>query len=179
MSAKTRTALQVDFNKPAWEQTNLHVCNCRAQAPDGNNYSITDTNRTAGIQKVHCTNTPTNHPLTPSAVPACGKIKNGEIVRIECIDWMGGQIKNNDSADDVKNVDLTQVHYVSGPFEIETAEPGDVLFVEIQDVQPFWDRPWGFSGVFHKQNGGGFLTQFYPEAYVSSHLVADWWFTRC
>ena len=38
---------------------------------------------------------------------------------------------NNDSADDVKNVDLTKIHYLSGPFEVETAEPGDVLLVEI------------------------------------------------
>ena len=33
---------------------------------------------------------------------------------------------SDDSADDVKNVDLTKVHYLSGPFEIESAEPGDV-----------------------------------------------------
>ncbi len=45
-------------------------------------------------------------------------------------------IGNNDSADDMKNVDLTRIHYLSGPFEIETAEPGDVLLVEIMDVQP-------------------------------------------
>jgi formamidase len=68
-------------------------------------------------------------------VPFCGTIKNGETVKIECLDWTGGQIKNNDSADDVKNVDLTQVHYLSGPFEIEDAEPGDVLLIEIQDVR--------------------------------------------
>ncbi len=43
---------------------------------------------------------------------------------------------NNDSADDMKNVDLTRIHYLSGTFEIETAEPGDVLLVEIMDVQP-------------------------------------------
>ncbi|KIW61255.1 hypothetical protein PV05_01400 [Exophiala xenobiotica] len=97
-------------------------------------------------------------------VPFCGTIKNGETVKIECLDWTGGQIKNNDSADDVKNVDLTQIHYLSGPFEIETAEPGDVLLVEIQDVQPFQDHPWGFTGVFHKDNGGGFLDEIYPEA---------------
>jgi formamidase len=51
---------------------------------------------------------------------------------------------NNDSADDVRNVDLTKIHYLSGPFEIETAEPGDVLLVEIMDVQPHQDHPWGF-----------------------------------
>ena len=101
-------------------------------------------------------------------VPFCGTIQNGEVVKIECVDWTGGQIKNNDSADDVKNVDLTKVHYLSGPFEIETAEPGDVLIVEIQDVQPFQDHPWGFTGVFHKENGGGFLDEIYPEAYATS-----------
>lgn len=51
--------------------------------------------------------------------------------------------ENDDSADDVKNVDLTKIHYLSGPFEIETAEPGDVLLVEIMDVQPHQEHPWG------------------------------------
>ncbi|EON65424.1 formamidase [Coniosporium apollinis CBS 100218] len=74
------------------------------------------------------------------------------------------QIKNDDSADDMKNVDLTKVHYLTGPFDIETAEPGDVLLVEIQDVQPFQDQPWGFTGVFDKNNGGGFLDEIYPKA---------------
>jgi len=97
-------------------------------------------------------------------IPVCGTIANNEIVKIECVDWTGGQIKNDDCADDVRNVDLTRVHYLTGPFEIETAEPGDVLLVEIQDVQPFDDHPWGFTGVFDKKNGGGFLDDLYPEA---------------
>lgn len=75
-------------------------------------------------------------------------------------------IGNNDSADDMKNVDLTRIHYLSGPFEIETAEPGDVLIVEIMDVQPHQAHPWGFTGVFDKNNGGGFLDEIYPTAYV-------------
>ena len=43
---------------------------------------------------------------------------------MECVDWTGGQIKNDDSSDDVKNVDLSQVHYLSGPVDIEGAKPG-------------------------------------------------------
>jgi len=97
-------------------------------------------------------------------IPFAGKIVPGEAVKIECLDWTGGQIKNTDDADDIKNVDLTKIHYLSGPFEIEGAEPGDVLVVEIQDVQPLQEQPWGFSGVFHKDNGGGFLDEHYPEA---------------
>lgn len=79
-----------------------------------------------------------------------------------------GQIGNNDSADDVRDVDLTRIHYLTGPFEIETAEPGDVLLVEIQDVQPLQEQPWGFTGIFSKENGGGFLDEIYPKPYVAS-----------
>ena len=99
-----------------------------------------------------------------SAVPFCGKIKDGETVKIECLDWTGGQIGNNDSADDIKNIDLTRVHYLSGPFKVEGAQPGDLLLVEIMDVQPFQDKPWGFTGIFDRENGGGFLDEIYPSA---------------
>lgn len=97
-------------------------------------------------------------------IPFAGTIKNNEVVKIECVDWTGGQIKNDDDASDIRDVDLTKIHYLTGPFEIETAEPGDVLVVEIQDVQPLQDQPWGFTGVFAKENGGGFLDELYPEA---------------
>ena len=109
---------------------------------------------------------PSRLSLTSPTVPFAAKIKSGEVVKIECVDWTGGQIGNNDSADDMKNIDLTKIHYLTGPFEVETAEPGDVLVVEIQDVQPFQEQPWGFTGVFDKDNGGGFLDEIYPHAYV-------------
>jgi Acetamidase/Formamidase family len=39
-------------------------------------------------------------------IPTFAKVKPGEPVNIECVDWTGGQIKNDDSADDILNVDL-------------------------------------------------------------------------
>ncbi|KAG9229640.1 formamidase [Amylocarpus encephaloides] len=95
-------------------------------------------------------------------IPFAGSIKNGETVKIECVSSF--KLRNNDSADDVKNIDLTKIHYLSGPFEIESAEPGDVLLVEIMDVQPMEKSPWGLPGVFDKKNGGGFLDEIYPTA---------------
>ena len=86
------------------------------------------------------------------------------MVNIECVDCVGGQIKNDDSADDVRDADLSCPHFLSGPFEIPAAEPGDILTVEIQDVQPFPERPWGFCAVLDKNNGGGFLDEEYPQA---------------
>lgn len=66
------------------------------------------------------------------------------------------------------------MHYLSGPFEVEGAKPGDVLLVEIMDVQPFESQPWGFTGIFDKRNGGGFLDEFMPSAYVSPAIPPRW-----
>jgi formamidase len=52
----------------------------------------------------------------------------------------------------MRNIDLTRIHYLSGPFEIETAEPGDVLIVEIMDVQPHQEAPWGFVSTLSTDN---------------------------
>jgi Acetamidase/Formamidase family len=45
------------------------------------------------------------HPDIPSVVT----VEPGEVFKVECLDWTGGQVGNNDSADDIHNVDLTQV----------------------------------------------------------------------
>ncbi|KAM4066186.1 acetamidase/Formamidase family protein [Hirsutella rhossiliensis] len=97
-------------------------------------------------------------------IPNIASIKPGETVKIECLDWTGGQIKNNDSADDIRDAVLTKFHYLTGPFEIEGSEPGDLLVVNITDIQPFDHSPWGFSGIFARENGGGFLDRHYPKA---------------
>lgn len=97
-------------------------------------------------------------------IPAVATMRPGQEGRIECCDWTGGQIKNNDSADDVRYIDLTQVHYMSGPIAVEGAQPGDLLVVEVLNIGPVDGAEWGFTGIFAKENGGGFLTDHYPEA---------------
>lgn len=97
-------------------------------------------------------------------IPIVSWVKPGDEFRIECVDWTGGQIKNDDSATDVKVVDLTKVHYLSGPIGVKGAEPGDLLVVDILDVGVLPTSQWGFTGIFAKENGGGFLTEHYPEA---------------
>lgn len=100
------------------------------------------------------------HPDIPAAV----SVKPGTVFRMECLDWTDGQIHNDDDASDVENIDLSIVHVLSGPVHIEGAEPGDLLVVDILDLGPFPDYSWGFTGIFSKSNGGGFLTDDYPDA---------------
>jgi formamidase len=96
-------------------------------------------------------------------IPAVVSVNPGEVFRIECKDWTDGQIKNNDSPDDVRDVDLTVVHVLSGPIWVNGAEPGDILVVDLLDIGALQGDEWGFTGIFDKKNGGGFLTDHYPD----------------
>jgi formamidase len=88
----------------------------------------------------------------------------GAVFRVECLDWTGGQIGNNDNANDIRDVDLLQVHYLSGPIAVNGAEPGDLLVVDILDLGPLPTMTWGFGGIFARENGGGFLVDYFPDA---------------
>lgn len=109
------------------------------------------------------------HPDLPAAVT----VKPGTSFRAHCREWFDGAIHNNDSAEDILNAPLNNVHTLSGPFHIEGAEPGDLLIVDILDVGPIPQEDsgplagqgWGYTGIFAKQNGGGFLTDRFPDAY--------------
>ncbi|MGH3240663.1 MAG: formamidase [Spirillospora sp.] len=105
-------------------------------------------------------------------IPAAATVRPGAEFRVECREWTDGQIGNNDSANDVRDVNLAPCHMLSGPIAVEGAEPGDLLVVDILDIGPVpqetGPKPgqgWGYTGIFAKQNGGGFLTDHYPDAY--------------
>ena len=97
-------------------------------------------------------------------IPMVAMVNPGDEFRVECVDWTGGQISNDDDATDIQEVDLTKVHYLSGPIGVKGAEPGDLMVVEILDVGVADEADWGFTGLFAKENGGGFLTDQYPDA---------------
>ncbi|PPG29595.1 formamidase [Pseudoclavibacter sp. RFBB5] len=105
-------------------------------------------------------------------IPPVATVKPGDEFRVDCREWFDGAIVNDDSAEDILNAPLLTVHKLSGPFRIEGAKPGDLLIVDILDVGPIPQEKgplagqgWGYTGIFAKQNGGGFLTDQFPDAY--------------
>ncbi len=121
--------------------------------------------------KVDLTKSPTEneniHNRWHPDIPMACWVNPGDDFILETFDWTGGFIKNNDSADDVRDIDLTTVHYLSGPVGVKGAEPGDLLVVDLLDIGAKQDSLWGFNGFFSKNNGGGFLTEHFPEAQKS------------
>ncbi|MWK40129.1 acetamidase/formamidase family protein [Actinomadura sp. J1-007] len=119
---------------------------------------------------------PRAQPVASGRPPAI-TVRPGQEIRVECREWTDGQIGDNDSANDVRDVDLSVAHMLSGPIAVEGAEPGDLLIVDILDLGPVPHGPnepargpapgqgWGYTGIFAKHNGGGFLTDRFPDAY--------------
>ena len=109
------------------------------------------------------------HPDIPAAVT----VKPGDSFRVHCREWFDGAIHNDDSAVDVRDAPLSTVHVLSGPIAVEGAAPGDLLIVDILDVGPvpqedsgpLAGQGWGYTGNFATENGGGVLTEQFPDAY--------------
>lgn len=107
------------------------------------------------------------HPDIPAAV----EVRPGQEFRVECREWTDAQIGNNDSANDIRDVALDRCHMLSGPISVQGAEPGDLLCIDILELGPVPQevgsapgQGWGYTGVFAKTNGGGFLTDYFPNA---------------
>ncbi|KAG1895934.1 Acetamidase/Formamidase family-domain-containing protein [Suillus fuscotomentosus] len=87
-------------------------------------------------------------------IPAVATVKPGQVFNVECVDWTGAQIGNNDTSDDIRDVDLTSVHNLSGPIAVEGAEPGDCLVVDILDDMG-WSDAAASGGACGKIRGDG------------------------
>ncbi|MFF4989596.1 formamidase [Streptosporangium saharense] len=106
-------------------------------------------------------------------IPPVARVKPGDSFRVDCREWFDGAIHNDDSAEDIRDAPLKTVHALSGPFAVEGAEPGDLLVVDIldlgpipqEDSGPLAGQGWGYTGIFPTKNGGGFLTEQFPDAY--------------
>ena len=99
------------------------------------------------------------HPDIPPVV----EVSPGDVFRIECLDWTDGQISDDNSANDVRDVKLPRVHVLSGPIAVKGAQPGDILVVDLLDVGALPQSEWGFTGIFARENGGGFLVDHFPD----------------
>lgn len=106
-------------------------------------------------------------------IPAAATVRPGSDFRMDCREWTDGQVENTDNANDIRDMDLSRNHVLSGPIGIDGAAPGDILVLDILDMGPHLPDTapdglagagWGYTGVFARSNGGGFLTEHFPGA---------------
>ena len=107
------------------------------------------------------------HPDIPPVV-VCDP---GDEVVLQTRDALDGQIGPDATAETVGAVNLNVVHPLTGPVYVNGAERGDLLEVEILEVEP--DR-YGFT---IQVPGFGFLRDEFPDPYIANWAIADGWAT--
>ena len=94
------------------------------------------------------------------ALPSRLTISSGDTVHMSCLDASGGQVKPGASVEDFLAIERNKIHALTGPIYIEGAEPGDVLEIQVLQVE---HRGWGWTGVIP---GLGFLKDRFREPYL-------------
>src|SRR6188508_2961096 len=107
------------------------------------------------------------HPDIPPAL-VC---QPGDDVVVTTRDAVDGQLSMDSAHEDLRRTDRTLVHPLTGPVYVEGTEPGDLLVVDILDVQP---GAFGYTAQFP---GFGFLSDEFPEPFLARWELADGWAT--
>ena len=88
-------------------------------------------------------------------------VESGDVVRFECRVAVDRQIDVETTAEDVMDVSFDPVHPLTGPVYVEDAEPGDVLEVELLDLQ---HKGWGYNVYFPGDMGLGLLPEDFEDS---------------
>ena len=113
----------------------------------------------------------TGHNRWHPDIPPVVRCEPGDEVVMETRDALDGQAGPGVTADALVAPNLDVVHPLTGPVYVEGAEPGDLLAVEILDIEP--DR-YGFTVQIP---GFGFLRDEFPEPFKVDWDIADGWAT--
>ena len=87
-------------------------------------------------------------------------IAPGDTVDVQCVDASGAQVHPGMSLPDYLAIDRTRIHALTGPIYIDSAEPGDVLQIDILRTQ---HHGWGWTSIIE---GLGFLKEHFREPYL-------------
>lgn len=109
----------------------------------------------------------TGHNRWHEDIPPVLRIQPGDQVILETRDALDGQIGPTSTAEDVGRADLRPAHALTGPVYVEGAEPGDLLEVKIQAIQP---QPFGFTV---QVPGFSFLRDLFPEPHIVRWEIKD------
>jgi formamidase len=105
----------------------------------------------------------TGHNRWHEDVPPIIEVEPGDSVVMDARDGFDGQLQTGSRSADLLSVSLAANHPLTGPVFVKGAEPGDLLQVDILDVQPDPFEGVGFTAILP---GFGQLRERFREPYL-------------
>ena len=103
------------------------------------------------------------HPDIPPAV----EVAPGEEVVLQTRHALDGEVTPSTQSAEMGNVNLRLIHPLTGPVYVQGAEPGDLLEVNILNIEP---AQWGFTTIIP---GFGFLRDLFLDPYLVHWNLQD------
>lgn len=97
------------------------------------------------------------HDKFSRTIPPVLRVPSGSVIEVFTHEATGGQLSLDSTVDALANLDMDKVHTLTGPVYVEGAEPGDVLAVELLEIEP---GDWGWMAII---SGFGFLADEFEE----------------
>ena len=92
-------------------------------------------------------------------------VVSGSVIQAETSEASDGQLHKDAKIDDLINLDFGPIHPLTGPVYVEEAEVGDILAVDILDIEL---HDYGWQAIVA---GFGFLTDRFPDPKLSVHEI--------
>ncbi|MEO6022653.1 MAG: acetamidase/formamidase family protein [Burkholderiales bacterium] len=108
----------------------------------------------------HCVDDPNCHNRWHHDIKPVATAKQGDTLIYGTRDAFDDGLTRQSTVKDVSGLNLNLVHPITGPVFVEGAEAGDVLAVELLDVNP---DPFGYTIIVP---GFGFLRDLFTEPYL-------------
>lgn len=102
----------------------------------------------------------------PHIKPAI-RITSGTQVELETLDGLDGQITPGLKHEELLSVDMERIHPLTGPVYVEGAQPGDLLAVTIDEIEP---AKTGFTFI---APGFGYLRDVFDKPHVIHWEMSD------
>jgi acetamidase/formamidase len=96
-----------------------------------------------GLPYYSVPDTKTHTTFSAAQEPAL-RVPSGSVIEMFTHEATGGQFKLGSDNEDLETVDFSQVHTMTGPIYVEGAKPGDVLKVELLELEV---ADWGWMAL--------------------------------
>ncbi len=105
------------------------------------------------------------HNKWSSAIEPVLTVPSGSVIQAETSEASDGQLHKNATIDDLINLDFGPIHPLTGPVYVEEAEVGDILAVDIIDIEL---HDYGWQAIV---SGFGFLSDRFKDPKLSIHEI--------
>tara|TARA_Y100000817_G_scaffold122155_1_gene95617 strand:- start:1698 stop:2675 length:978 start_codon:yes stop_codon:yes gene_type:complete len=105
------------------------------------------------------------HSKWSSAIKPVLTVPSGSVIQAETNEASDGQLDKDATLDDLINLDFGPIHPLTGPVYVEEAEVGDILAVDILDIEL---HDYGWQAIV---SGFGFLSDRFKNPKLSIHEI--------